>query len=205
MKSFPYGLPAGVLLDFAGFAIPAGWLECDGASLLRASYPALFAAITSVQACTFVNASVTVVVADSSLLYVGEPVEASKLPAGTTVASIVNATEITVSQNATSAGAANATFLPFLAADATHFNLPTANNRVAVGNDSAGAVFTRKVLGEIGGEEEHVLGTGEAPTLDTSGYVVAEGATAAVTGYYAAGSAHNNLPPYLVVRKIIKT
>lgn len=38
-------VPAGSMLDFAGETVPTGWLECDGASLLRASYPALFAAI----------------------------------------------------------------------------------------------------------------------------------------------------------------
>ena len=37
--------PPGSVMDFAGETAPAGWLECDGSSLLRASYPALFAAI----------------------------------------------------------------------------------------------------------------------------------------------------------------
>jgi len=37
--------PPGSVMDFAGEAPPTGWLECDGSSLLRASYPALFAAI----------------------------------------------------------------------------------------------------------------------------------------------------------------
>lgn len=35
----------GVVQMFAGETPPAGWLECDGSSLLRASYPDLFAAI----------------------------------------------------------------------------------------------------------------------------------------------------------------
>lgn len=38
-------VPAGAVIDFAGETPPTGWLECDGSSLLRASYPALFAAI----------------------------------------------------------------------------------------------------------------------------------------------------------------
>lgn len=37
--------PAGALLDFAGTVAPTGWVACDGASLLRASFPALFTAI----------------------------------------------------------------------------------------------------------------------------------------------------------------
>lgn len=37
--------PAGIVQAFAGAAAPAGWLECAGQSLARATYPALFAAI----------------------------------------------------------------------------------------------------------------------------------------------------------------
>jgi microcystin-dependent protein len=38
-------LPAGVVTQFAGASAPTGWLLCDGASLLRSSYPDLFSAI----------------------------------------------------------------------------------------------------------------------------------------------------------------
>lgn len=37
--------PAGVVDIFAGATIPQGWLECNGASLLRADYPELYTAI----------------------------------------------------------------------------------------------------------------------------------------------------------------
>lgn len=37
--------PSGIITDFGGETPPTGWLECDGSSLLRASYPALFSAI----------------------------------------------------------------------------------------------------------------------------------------------------------------
>lgn len=37
--------PAGVIMPYAGATIPTGWLECDGSSLLRASYANLFTAI----------------------------------------------------------------------------------------------------------------------------------------------------------------
>lgn len=39
------GAPAGAIMMYGGSAAPAGYLLCDGASLLRASYTALFAAI----------------------------------------------------------------------------------------------------------------------------------------------------------------
>ena len=38
-------IPAGVILEFGGTVAPAGFLICNGASLLRTSYPDLFAAI----------------------------------------------------------------------------------------------------------------------------------------------------------------
>lgn len=38
-------LPAGTIQMFAGSAAPTGWLFCNGASLLRADYPDLFAVI----------------------------------------------------------------------------------------------------------------------------------------------------------------
>lgn len=39
------GVPAGTIIDFAGASIPTGYLRCDGAAVLRATYAALFAAI----------------------------------------------------------------------------------------------------------------------------------------------------------------
>jgi len=38
-------LPAGFVSAFAGGTVPSGWLECNGASIAVASYPALHAAI----------------------------------------------------------------------------------------------------------------------------------------------------------------
>ena len=39
------GVPSGVMVPFAGKTVPDGWLLCNGASLAKASYPDLFAAI----------------------------------------------------------------------------------------------------------------------------------------------------------------
>ena len=44
-RAIPSLTPAGAVIAFAGSAAPGGWLICNGASLLRASYAALFAVI----------------------------------------------------------------------------------------------------------------------------------------------------------------
>jgi microcystin-dependent protein len=38
-------IPAGFIMAFAGQTVPAGWLVCDGSTISRGSYAALFAAI----------------------------------------------------------------------------------------------------------------------------------------------------------------
>lgn len=40
-------IPAGVVMDYAGPSVPTGWLECDGAAVSRATYAALFTAIST--------------------------------------------------------------------------------------------------------------------------------------------------------------
>lgn len=41
----PFLVPTASLMPFAGASAPTGWLFCDGSSVLRASYSALFAAL----------------------------------------------------------------------------------------------------------------------------------------------------------------
>jgi microcystin-dependent protein len=41
------GLPAGVIIDYAGASVPSGWLICDGSAVSRATYSDLFTAIST--------------------------------------------------------------------------------------------------------------------------------------------------------------
>ena len=40
-------LPVGSSIDYSGVSIPAGWMKEDGSSLLRASYPTLWSALSA--------------------------------------------------------------------------------------------------------------------------------------------------------------
>ena len=44
-KLAPGVLPPGMVVPYVGASAPTGWLECDGASYLRATYPDLFTAL----------------------------------------------------------------------------------------------------------------------------------------------------------------
>lgn len=92
--------------------------------------------------------------------------------------------------------------------DGTHFRVPDHADRFALGSS---------ILGEDGGESSHTLTTGEMPahthtegTTGITGLFVAPGevpaiisAGAGVTGSTGGGGAHNNMPPYETVRKVI--
>jgi len=92
--------------------------------------------------------------------------------------------------------------------DGTHFKVPDHQSRFALGET---------VLGSQGGESSHTLTTGEIPghthtevTTGITGLFVAPGevpaviaAGAGVTGSTGGGGAHNNMPPYETIRKVI--
>ena len=46
-SSTPQFMPSGVMMDFAGTVSPSGWLFCNGATVSRTTYGALFAAIST--------------------------------------------------------------------------------------------------------------------------------------------------------------
>jgi microcystin-dependent protein len=48
-------MPTGSIIEYGGATAPTGWLLCDGASLLRASYPALFAVIGTAYGSVDIN------------------------------------------------------------------------------------------------------------------------------------------------------
>jgi len=97
----------------------------------------------------------------------------------------------------------------FGAVDASHFNLPDLRQMFVYGADST------LTVGSEGGEATHVLTHAELPSsVPTRGDVAYSGSNV-VNGYAnrgfaktnlpGGGAAHNNLPPYVALAKIIKT
>lgn len=107
------------------------------------------------------------------------------------------------------------------------FNVPDLLGRIAVGA-GAGAGLTSRTLGSKGGEESHILTTGEIPahshsltrrsnpdagTFDSGGGHASESSAATTdrgtdgtfsTSSIGSGQAHNNMQPYVVLRYFIK-
>jgi microcystin-dependent protein len=131
----------GVIKMHAGISAPSGYLFCNGQEVSRTTYANLFAAICRQQSCTWASGSTTMTVADSSVLDVGWAVSAAfNIPAGTTIATIVNATTITLSQATTGVGSgATVTFAPYgLPTNASNFLIPDMRGRFPIGiNDGA--------------------------------------------------------------------
>lgn len=229
------GVPTGTIIDFAGSTAPTGYLLCDGSAVARANYTNLLPTITFAQTGTLTNSVNTVTgLTSTATMYVGMPIEGTGVPTGTTVASIVSGTAITMSQNATTGGAQSLTFFPWGNGDgSTTFNVPDMRTRSTVGSGGTGAGATQSpgvVVGNVGGEQVHTQLTAEvgvhAHTLsfpsgdtsivyNTSGSGQALSATAAnlqlsttlpiVGNNQGSATPFNVYHPVAVVNKIIKT
>src|SRR5690606_7053094 len=99
-----------------------------------------FNAICPQLLCDTTSASVTVTVTSpngTAGMYVGMPVEGTGIQANSTIASIVNTTQFTLSLTAslTQTGASLRFFSNGLGANSGEFRLPSLNNRACVGAD----------------------------------------------------------------------
>jgi Phage Tail Collar Domain len=135
--------PVGTILPFSGFTLPTNWQLAYGQALSRTTYATLMAAIT-IQASSIscINTSTTLTgFADTSIIRIGAPIEATCLPTSTTVASITNATTIVVSQAAAATSTVTATIFPWGNGDqVSTFNVPDMRGRSPVGADCMGYV-----------------------------------------------------------------
>lgn len=222
------GVLPGVILDFAGFEAPPGYLLTDGSAVSRVTYERLMGAITQTQTGTTTNTMDTVSgLTSTAQMYVGMSLESANFPPGTTVLTIVDANNITTSANATAGGSVAIQFFNWGAGDgSTTFNIPDFRRKVSIGSGgspSPAPGVNGVVVGQFGGEESHVqlvselathdhsittsegnafyTGPGSGNALGGAGSVVLSAATIGDTG---SNTPFNVMQPSVIVYKIIK-
>lgn len=217
------GVLPGVMLDYAGTTPPAGYLSCDGSAVSRTAYAVLLGVLTQTQTGTTTNTLNTITgLTDTSQMYVDMDLECANFPSGTTVASIVNSTDITVSNTATASGAISIQFFNWGNGDgSTTFNVPDLRRYVTIGQGgtpydgvTAGQITGTKV-GQFGGEEAHTQTVGELathshPLASGSGLGIAQVVTTnnntsgPITGNTGSSTPFNVMQKSTIVYKIIK-
>jgi microcystin-dependent protein len=215
-------VPAGRMEPYAGFDAPSGWLLCNGAAVSRATYSRLFGVMTKTTTGTTVTGSSAVTVTSSSGMVAGMPVEGPGIALGATVLSVINATQITLSEEAgAGSGAGTIRVLPFGKGDgSTTFNVPDSRGRTLIGAGQ-GSGLTNRRLGATTGQEDVTLSVAEMPThshtstFGTNNNTAQTGGGIRVTGNgtdinvgtssAGGGGAHENMQPSLAVNYIVKT
>lgn len=222
------GGPIGTIIDFAGTVLPADFMNCDGSAVSRTTYFELYNVLTFVQLGTINTTNTTVTgLTDTSIMYVGMPVEGNNIPAGTTIATIASGTTITLSNQPTlNASNVAMTFYPWGNGDgATTYNLPKLTRCTTIGSGSGSGMsptVPHTQVGSGGGTETYTLDTNDIPahTHDYSFQMYGGGAnanevasgngvtTSGFTGTTSAntttGNAVSLMQPCVIVMKAIK-
>lgn len=204
----------------------------DGSAISRTTYATLFALYCISTTGNRTSGSKALKAIPSTAgMKVGMPVSGTGIQSGTTIETVNSASEITLTKTAESTGTGGAFVVaPHGVGDGTAtFNLPDFRGRVGVapddmGGSDAGRVSTAaQQLGGSGGAERHALSEAEMPShshagpaasafvhdglsgtpaglVSGGGSFVVSGPTAAVGG----GGAHQNMPPFLNVNRIIR-
>jgi hypothetical protein len=153
--------PIGGNIEFSGPVVPSGCLAMPTAAttLPRATYAALFNAITF-QTTGNTNGTTTISnVASTAGVVVGNPISGPGIPAGATVASFIPNTSITLSVAATATAAGVALVIASwgVGDGSTTFGMPyhptgyaATNSAAAVGTLSVGQVITHTHSGYVG-------------------------------------------------------
>lgn len=175
------GDAVGTVKPWAGFIAPSAYVFSYGQELPRASFPELFAAITSQQNVGCTSGSPTLTgLGDTSQISIGAPIESICLNSGATVSSKTIST-ITASSNAIVSTTTSARFFPFGNGDGSStFNTPDLRGRVLAGRDNMGGVAASRLtttyfganasaIGATGGNQSTTLVTGNLPPYTPAG------------------------------------
>lgn len=177
--------PTGIISPFAGITLPTGWLLCDGSSVSRSTYSALFSTLSySWTNATVSNTSTTVsgLTGMSATAHVGWGIAGTGIPTGATILSVTNSTTVIISAaaTATATGTANVAVGPYGftgAGNTTTFNLPNFKGKTAVGLDSSQTEFN--TLGETGGSKTSVASHDHSISHDHASFNATSGGVSA--------------------------
>lgn len=157
----------GEIKAYAGITAPSLWLFCGGQAISRTTYASLFAAISISQSGTRTNGSPVITgLSDTTSMRAGMPVSGTGVPSSTTILTVDGATQITLSQNATSSGTNTVVVAPHGVGDgSTTFNVPDLQGRVLAGRDDMVSAASRLTsttitgtrLGNSGGSQTQTL------------------------------------------------
>lgn len=188
----PSSFPPGMIMDYAGFAPPTGWLLCGGQSLSRSEFPALFAAIGT--------AFGSLNISSFSLPDLRGRVTAGKDFTSGSIAGRLTST--TMAPDGATMGAVGGAQTHTL----TEAQMPTHTHIVSGSTNEAGAhthsVTTSGNSALVGGiptQEVQLYIPGETGSAGTHSHTIS--VTAANAG---SGAAHLNMQPTILVNKIIK-
>jgi microcystin-dependent protein len=133
---------AGFVKEFDGLNLPTGYLWCDGSAVSRATFGALFNALTIQVTGTTSNGSAVVNSMSSTVkMRKGMPLSGPGITVGTTIKSVDSGTQITMTANAGVGGAPGVQIIvaPHGIGDgSTTFNVPDRRGCSPIGADDIG-------------------------------------------------------------------
>lgn len=171
------GMPIGFIMAYAGPTAPSGYDFAYGQSYSRTGFPTLLGALTITQNGTCTNGSGNITaLADTSQMGVGQAIESTCLPPGTTISAILSSSSVSVNALATGiSGTYSLQVFPFGNGNgATTFQLPDLRGYGLAGRDNMGGTAANvltaatrtsgwDLLGAVGGVEALTLATSQLP------------------------------------------
>ena len=190
----------GTIKPWAGLTAPNQYLFAYGQEIARATYPALYTAITLTTSAFCTSSSpILTGIADTGQIPIGAAVEASCLAAGSSTVISKTASTITLGANANVSTSLQIIVYPWGNGNAsTTFNLPDLRGRVIAGRDNMGGTAASRLtttyfgnasaIGATGGTQSKTLSVAELPAhtheqnTQTHSFTNSEGTSFATTG-----------------------
>lgn len=166
-------VPVGMVIDYAGFVVPAHYLICDGTAINRTTYNLLFQSLTKTETVSLTSTVSTFTVASSADYHVGMAIEGNGIPSSTTISGI-SGTTITMSAPASATVSSSVRFFAWGAGDGTTtFNAPLLQDYVTAGANGSLLGAGQTGVGAKGGAATHTLSISEMPAHTHPGSTIA--------------------------------